>query len=92
MAETNGVKNKHEKDVIDARFGVAWAEIKNNDNGKLDGMLNLRLKKTATNPVTKEQTNYLLPLRIRLIRETIYALRVVTVLAQKMSAILAQGS
>ena len=65
IVDTNGLKNKHVKGVIDACFGVAWAEIKKNDNFKLDGMLNLRLKKTPTNPVAKEQTDYLLPLRIR---------------------------
>merc|ERR1711918_254055 len=44
-AETNGLKNKQVKGVIDALFGVASSEIKKNGNFKLAGMLNLKLKK-----------------------------------------------
>merc|ERR1719240_2495158 len=45
VAETNGLKNKQVKGVIDALFGVACSEIKKNRNFKLAGMLNLKLKK-----------------------------------------------
>merc|ERR1711900_117165 len=61
VAETNGLKNKQVKGVIEALFGVATSEIKKNGNFKLAGMLNLKLKKkpaTAAkkgiNPFTKE--------------------------------------
>merc|ERR1712080_663295 len=45
VAETNGLKNKQVKGVIDALFSVACGEIKKNGNFKLAGMLNLKLKK-----------------------------------------------
>merc|ERR1712071_549593 len=61
VAETNGLKNKQVKGVVESLFGVACAEIKKNGNFKLAGMFNLKLKKTATaaakkgiNPFTKE--------------------------------------
>merc|ERR1712188_59515 len=61
VAETNGLKNKQVKGVIDALFGVATSEIKKNGSFKLAGMLNLKLKKKAAtaakkgiNPFTKE--------------------------------------
>merc|ERR1711918_192543 len=47
VAETNGLKNKQVKGVVDALFGVACAEIKKNGNFKLAGMLNLKLKKAC---------------------------------------------
>merc|ERR1712216_39460 len=53
VAETNGLKNKHVKGVIDALFGVACAEIKKNGNFKLGGMLNLKLKKKPASPAKK---------------------------------------
>ena len=42
--ETNSLKNKQVKGVVDALTGVACAEIKKNGNFKLVGMLNLNLK------------------------------------------------
>ena len=59
VAETNGLKNKQVKGVIESLFGVATNEIKKNGNFKLAGMLKLK-KKAATpakkgiNPFTKE--------------------------------------
>merc|ERR1712227_687662 len=53
VAETNGLKNKQVKGVIDSLFGVACAEIKKNGNFKLGGMLNLKLKKKAATPARK---------------------------------------
>merc|ERR1711982_303067 len=53
VAETNGLKNKQVKGVVDALFGVACAEIKKNGNFKLAGMLNLKLKKKAATPAKK---------------------------------------
>ena len=56
VAETNRLKNKQVKGVIESLFGVATNEIKKNGNFKLAGML----KKAATpakkgiNPFTKE--------------------------------------
>merc|ERR1739843_58280 len=47
VAETNGLKNKQVKGVIEALFAVACAEIKKNGNFKLAGMLNLKLKKAG---------------------------------------------
>merc|ERR1712071_223874 len=61
VAETNGLKNKQVKGVVEALFAVACGEIKKNGNFKLAGMLNLKLKKKAAtaakkgiNPFTKE--------------------------------------
>ena len=61
VAETNGLKNKQVKGVIEALFAVACGNIKKNGNFKLAGMLNFRLKKKAAcaakkgiNPFTKE--------------------------------------
>ena len=59
VAETNRLKNKQVKGVIESLFGVATNEIKKNGNFKLAGMLKLK-KKAATqakkgiNPFTKE--------------------------------------
>merc|ERR1711965_601174 len=53
VAETNGLKNKQVKGVIDALFGVAASEIKKNGNFKLAGMLNLKLKKKPASPAKK---------------------------------------
>merc|ERR1712139_619621 len=53
VAETNGLKNKQVKGVIDALFGVACGEIKKNGNFKLAGMLNLKLKKKPATPAKK---------------------------------------
>ena len=53
VAETDGLKNKQMKGVIDALFGVATSEIKNNGNFKLTGMLNLKLKKKSATPAKK---------------------------------------
>ena len=53
VAETNGLKNKQVKGVVDALFGVACAEIKKNGNFKLAGMLNLKLKKKPATPAKK---------------------------------------
>merc|ERR1712070_329419 len=53
VAETNGLKNKQVKGVIDALFAVACGEIKKNGNFKLAGMLNLKLKKKPASPAKK---------------------------------------
>merc|ERR1712188_248765 len=53
VAETNGLKNKQVKGVIDALFSVACGEIKKNGNFKLAGMLNLKLKKKPASPAKK---------------------------------------
>merc|ERR1711981_13766 len=53
VAETNGLKNKQVKGVIEALFGVATSEIKKNGNFKLAGMLNLKLKKKPATPAKK---------------------------------------
>merc|ERR1711965_1077991 len=53
VAETNGLKNKQVKGVVDALFSVACGEIKKNGNFKLAGMLNLKLKKKPATPAKK---------------------------------------
>merc|ERR1712078_284111 len=53
VAETNGLKSKQVKGVIDALFAVACAEIKKNGSFKLAGMLNLKLKKKPASPAKK---------------------------------------
>merc|ERR1712007_322072 len=53
VAETNGLKNKQVKGVIEALFAVACGEIKKNGNFKLAGMLNLKLKKKPASPAKK---------------------------------------
>merc|ERR1712036_29132 len=53
VAETNGLKNKQVKGVIDALFSVACGEIKKNGSFKLAGMLNLKLKKKPATPAKK---------------------------------------
>ena len=61
IAETNGLKAKQAKGVVEALMAVCCSEIKKNGNFKLAGMLNLKLKKKAAsaakkgiNPFTKE--------------------------------------
>merc|ERR1712151_30946 len=61
VAETNGLKNKQVKGVVDALFSVACGEIKKSGSFKLAGMLKLKLKKKpataarkGVNPFTKE--------------------------------------
>merc|ERR1712028_323603 len=53
VAETNGLKNKQVKGVVESLFGVACAEIKKNGTFKLAGMLNLKLKKKPATPAKK---------------------------------------
>merc|ERR1712110_1079284 len=53
VAETNGLKNKQVKGVVDALFSVACGEIKKNGSFKLAGMLNLKLKKKPATPAKK---------------------------------------
>merc|ERR1711991_876160 len=53
VAETNGLKPKEVKGVIEALFAVAAAEIKKNGSFKLAGMLNLKLKKKPATPAKK---------------------------------------
>merc|ERR1719305_1311535 len=53
VAETNGLKNKEVKGVIDALFAVACGEIKKNGSFKIAGMLNLKLKKKPATPAKK---------------------------------------
>merc|ERR1712224_858650 len=53
VAETNGLKNKQVKGVIDALFGVATAEIKKNGAFAMAGMLKLKLKKKPATPAKK---------------------------------------
>merc|ERR1712166_397480 len=61
LAETNGLKAKQAKGVVEALMAVACSEIKKNGNFKFAGMLNLKLKKKpataakkGVNPFTKE--------------------------------------
>jgi len=61
VAETNGLKTKQAKGVVEALMAVACDQIKKNGSFKLGGMLNMKLKKkpaTAAkkgiNPFTKE--------------------------------------
>merc|ERR1712224_1009123 len=61
VAETNGLKTKQAKGVVEALMAVACDQIKKNGNFKLGGMLNLKLKekpatpaKKGINPFTKE--------------------------------------
>merc|ERR1740117_2504997 len=61
IAESNGLKAKQAKGVVEALMAVTCAEIKKNGSFKFAGMLNLKLKKkpaTAAkkgiNPFTKE--------------------------------------
>jgi len=53
VAETNDLKNKQVKGVIEALFAVASGEVKKNGNFKLAGMLNLKLKKKPASPAKK---------------------------------------
>jgi len=53
VAETNGLKNKQVKGVIEALFAVAAGEVKKNGNFKCAGMLNLKLKKKPASPAKK---------------------------------------
>ena len=61
VAESNGLKPKQAKGVVEALMAVACAEIKKNGSFKLAGILNMKLKKKAAsaakkgiNPFTKE--------------------------------------
>ena len=61
VAETNGLKAKQVKGVVEALMTVACDQIKKNGSFKIAGMLNLKLKKKAAcaakkgiNPFTKE--------------------------------------
>merc|ERR1712070_1349617 len=58
VAETNGLKNKEVKGVIEALFAVACGEIKKNGSFKLAGMLNLKLKKKPATPAKKGITPF----------------------------------
>jgi len=53
VAETNGLKAKQVKGVVEAVMAVACAEIKKNGNFKLAGMLNMKLKKKPASPAKK---------------------------------------
>merc|ERR1711939_1126800 len=53
VAETNGLKNKQVKGVVESLFSVACGEIKKNGSFKLAGMLNLKLKKKPATPARK---------------------------------------
>jgi len=53
VAETNGLKNKQVKGVVEALFAVAAGEIKKSGSFKLAGMLNMKLKKKAASPAKK---------------------------------------
>merc|ERR1712138_152297 len=53
VAETNGLKNKQVKGVVESLFSVACGEIKKNGSFKLAGMLNLKLKKKPATPAKK---------------------------------------
>merc|ERR1712137_585308 len=65
VAETNGLKNKQVKGVVDALFSVACGEIKKNGNFKLAGMLNLKLKKKAATPAKGNQSIHQGALRVQ---------------------------
>ena len=61
VAETNGLKTKPAKGVVEALMAVACDHIKMGGNFKLAGMLNMQLKKipvnlaeTGINPFTNE--------------------------------------
>jgi len=53
VAETNGLKAKQAKGVVEALMAVACDQIKKNGSFKLGGMLNLKLKKKAASPAKK---------------------------------------
>merc|ERR1711957_570019 len=53
LAETNGLKAKQAKGVVEALMAVACSEIKKNGNFKLAGMLNMKLKKKPASPAKK---------------------------------------
>merc|ERR1712086_920462 len=53
VAETNGLKNKQVKGVVESLFSVACGEVKKNGSFKLAGMLNLKLKKKPATPAKK---------------------------------------
>merc|ERR1711988_57709 len=53
VAETNGLKGKQVKGVIDAFFGVACAEIKKHGTFNAACMLKLKLKKKPATPAKK---------------------------------------
>ena len=53
VAETNGLKTKQAKGVVEALMSVARAEIKKNGSFKLGGMRNMKFKKKPASPVKK---------------------------------------
>merc|ERR1712224_327534 len=53
VAETNGLKTKQAKGVVEALMAVACDQIKKNGSFKLAGMLNLKLKKKPASPARK---------------------------------------
>merc|ERR1711937_456840 len=53
VAETNGLKAKQAKGVVEALMAVACDQIKKNGSFKLAGMLNMKLKKKPASPAKK---------------------------------------
>ena len=53
VAETNGLKTKQAKGVVEALMAVACDQIKKNGNFKLAGLLNMKLKKKPASPANK---------------------------------------
>merc|ERR1739841_362389 len=53
VAETNGLKSKQAKGIVEALMAVACDQIKKNGSFKLAGMLNMKLKKKPATPAKK---------------------------------------
>merc|ERR1711865_1297340 len=53
VAETNGLKTKQAKVIVEALMAVACDQIKKNGSFKLAGMLNMKLKKKPATPAKK---------------------------------------
>ena len=53
IAETNGLKAKQAKGVVEALMAITCAEIKKHGSFKFAGMLNLKLKKKPASPAKK---------------------------------------
>merc|ERR1711865_958390 len=53
VAETNGLKTKQAKGVVEALMAGACAQIKLHGSFKLGGMLNMKLKKKAASAAKK---------------------------------------
>ena len=53
VAETNVLKTKQAKGVVEALMAVACDQIKKNGNLKLAGLLNMKLKKKPASPANK---------------------------------------